>query len=515
MPRRVAVVLGSAALLAAVPAPARAGAWEPAGRLATGRAGHTATTLGDGALVAGGRVSPLRATRSAERYDASFRPEGARVRDLVARPRGATEVRLSFSVPGPWRTVPGMRRARVEHTAIRLDDGRVLVAGGDRGDGAVTGAVELYDPERGRWSRTGALRAARASHTATLLPDGRVLVAGGRGRDGDALAAAELFDPRAGTWTSIASMAVPRLHHTASLLADGSVLVAGGESERDPNRVPELLPTRSAERFDPATGRWRPAGLLAIPRTGHTATRLGDGRVLLVGGVDESDAPRRSAELFEPGADLWSVAPSMTVERARHVAVLLPDGRMLAAAGRSSAPASAELFDPGPTRWERTAPLRTPRREAAAVVLAGPGCAARCGQVLVTGGFAREPGPGERRRPLRLAETFDPRGRRTGTRLRYVLKQSGRPIRGTADFRRARSLCGGTCAFTAAPGERLTVTVTGLRPGRTYYYALRSRSGRRLGPLSNLGRVRTGSRRARAGGTVAAAATSARRGWDG
>src|SRR5688572_14085605 len=51
------------------------------------------------------------------------------------------------------------------HTATRLPDGRVLVAGG----GFMNASAELYNPALGTWSATGSLSIARENHTATLL----------------------------------------------------------------------------------------------------------------------------------------------------------------------------------------------------------------------------------------------------------------------------------------------------------------------------------------------------------
>src|SRR5207237_8985022 len=71
-----------------------------------------------------------------------------------------------------------MAAARYSHTAPRLPDGRVLVAGGFN-TFTFLASAEIYDPTSGTWSPTGSMAAARYDHTATLLPDGRVLVAGG------------------------------------------------------------------------------------------------------------------------------------------------------------------------------------------------------------------------------------------------------------------------------------------------------------------------------------------------
>ncbi len=69
---------------------------------------------------------------------------------------------------------------------------------------------------------------ARSSHTATLLNDGTVLLAGGDD-DGSFLNAAELFDPATGMFTATGGMQSPRIYHTMTLLgSSGSVLMTGG-----------------------------------------------------------------------------------------------------------------------------------------------------------------------------------------------------------------------------------------------------------------------------------------------
>jgi len=58
----------------------------------------------------------------------------------------------------------------------------------------------------------------------------------------------------------------------------------------------------------------------------------------------------------------------------------------------------------------------------------------------------------------------------------YRVKQSLRPIRGARGFARAQSLCRGACRFTVSRvGQRVTLTVTDLRPGKSYYYAVAAR----------------------------------------
>src|SRR5438034_4687734 len=120
------------------------------------------------------------------------------------------------------------------------------------------------------WVATGNLNVARSGHTATLLPDGTVLVAGGLYSYGGVPESAELYDPAAGSWTRTGDEACAAWwYRTATLLSNGKVLVAG---------------RLCAELYDPSTGTWTRTGDMIGWRSGHTASRLADGRVLVAGG---------------------------------------------------------------------------------------------------------------------------------------------------------------------------------------------------------------------------------------
>src|SRR5258708_33101399 len=76
-----------------------------------------------------------------------------------------------------------------------------------------------------------------------------------------------------GTFTLSGSMTTPRAGHTATLLLDGTVLIAGGDG------FGALPSGRSAELYDPATGRVVATGSLILPRRDHSATRPADRHV--------------------------------------------------------------------------------------------------------------------------------------------------------------------------------------------------------------------------------------------
>ena len=73
-------------------------------------------------------------------------------------------------------------------------------------------------------------------------------------------------------------------------------------------------------------------------RSGHTATLLHDGRVLVLGGynasivdsVNHGGTSLRSAELCSPSTGTWSFTGSTFYQRNDHSATLLPNGKVLA-----------------------------------------------------------------------------------------------------------------------------------------------------------------------------------------
>jgi hypothetical protein len=100
-----------------------------------------------------------------------------------------------------------------------------------------------------------------------------------------------------GTFTPTGSMSADRTNHTATLLPDGKVLITGGQTPGCCFFTPTIF--SSAELYDPSTGSFMATGDMTTPRSGHTATLLPDGRVLITGGYGiaghRERAPRNSS----------------------------------------------------------------------------------------------------------------------------------------------------------------------------------------------------------------------------
>ncbi len=287
--------------------------------------GFSATSLADGrVLVAGGMLD-------------------GPVRDAI----------LFDPVSGTSTVTGPMTVARAGHAAVRLPEGRVLIMGGRDAERSLATA-ELFDPTTASFSPTGSMATERETEldlaiTATVLPSGRVLIRGGGTSD-------ELYDPSSGRfgrnpsvgsqesgsvlllddarirqydlasgWLEDITPADPpelvrafgercaklawdcQTGHVYTLLADGTVLRTGGKiaaveppgAERKYRWADQTI----GEIVDPSSKAVTPTGPFAQPRTGHTATLLPDGRVLIIGGRDPDQEPMvlvKSAELYTP-----------------------------------------------------------------------------------------------------------------------------------------------------------------------------------------------------------------------
>ena len=269
-----------------------------------------------------------------------------------------------------WSAAASMAEKRSSgHRAVLLKDGRVLALG--ENDDA---SAEIYDPATDQWSAAGVMMEARSWASATLLEDGRVLVAGGLDATKageEQLDSAEIFDPATGEWTETASMAEVHAGHGSALLPDGKVLVAG---------------RYTGELFDPATETWSSAGTPTRERSlGATSDLLDDGRVLITGGRYQQGGwsgaivAVRTVETYDSTTGAWEEAASMSEAREEHTSVKLADGRVMVIGDRAT-----EIFDPATGEWTEAGNLAESHGTLSTATLLPDG------RVLLVGGMAEE-----------------------------------------------------------------------------------------------------------------------------
>ncbi len=300
----------------------------PAAPMTVRRWSHTATALSDGrVLVVGGRthISPFfggEVLATAEIYDP------------------ATDT---------WTQTPGdLNVPRRSHSATLLPDGRVLIVGG--GDSASTssslpiGEVEVFDPATGMFTVVGSLLTPRKAHSAVLLNDGTVLIAGGSSGKGNLFptTSAEIYDPITNTSTEVGPMNFPHLAQNGAKMRDGRVLLAG--SFDNPDHEGSGIITEDSEIYDPISQTFTVVDPMTMPRIDIGGLLLLDGTVLVAGGVATGDFPtvfHSSSEVFDPFENQWHVSGLMSTGRDEFSGLVLDNGRVLISGGFN--------LDPGPT----------------------------------------------------------------------------------------------------------------------------------------------------------------------
>jgi len=198
--------------------------------------------------------------------------------------------------------------------------------------------------QSGTWSLTGHPNTARTGHTATLLNNGEVLIVGGEGASGP-LTTAELYNPSTGTFSTTGTTATPRYESSAVLLPNGEVLVAGGYLGTS-NGVEEF--TATAELYNPSTGKWSTTGSMSVPRSEAGIALLADGQVLIAGGLNSEYTAIAECELYNPTTGKWTVTGSLPANQDSPM-VRLSNGLVLLAGGSSAA-----VYNPSTGSWTRT-----------------------------------------------------------------------------------------------------------------------------------------------------------------
>ncbi len=246
------------------------------GSLITPRAYHTATLLDSGNVLIYGGVTNVTVDQNG-----MTRPTVVGTAELV-QTESMQVVSLTILQPSPFEP-------RWRHSAVKLLDGSVLIAGGETEAAATSRPLKTafrYVPGTqpgvaGAFERVGDLAVARAGHTLTAInwgPEAAVVI-GGQGEDGAPVPQIEVFTTRAGTATP-----------------EGGSVYCQAELN---NPQPGSPTTGVAGCFIGISAQGGGESLLPTPVWGHAAVAVeGGSRVLFMGGYTGQDKSQASADVF-------------------------------------------------------------------------------------------------------------------------------------------------------------------------------------------------------------------------
>ncbi len=292
--------------------------WAVTGVPIAERRHHAAAVANNEVLLMGGEVGGVLAA-STEAYLVA---QGTfEARDPLAAPRAGIVAMIDYDrvwaiggrdASGPVPTVEQSTRGlgwaawspllepRLGHSVQRLE-GRLVVAGGESGQGA-TASAELYNVAvpSGESVATAPLAAPRAHHGAVVAFSGnedRLYVIGGEGAAGP-VSSIERYDTDAGTWETLPQqLQVPRSRFAMHLrsFVDPWLTVYGGVG--DGGTLPSLVEVL----------HFGPAGL-AVSTAGSLRTPRRDAAGLLYGSqMSQKDQPAIAGGLDATGGVLSSV----------------------------------------------------------------------------------------------------------------------------------------------------------------------------------------------------------------
>lgn len=289
---------------------------------------------------------------------------------------------VAVECPGTWQDraappIPGPMVGR--RLAVTLADGRVLVVGREQ-----EWVSAVYDPFTDTWSAPVPLpllpmpnlhstegstapdppdALVVSPESLTAMPDGSAVAIAdaGRFRTGDKDQQPEervimaALHWSAGAWSVGGTLEDSRGSFAAARLGEDRIVAVGGLDFRG------SWPGSWAVVYDVPTRSWRP--VLSgdwFPGPGMTATRLADGRVLALSGSAGMGWPLADAFLISVDGSAQMTTP-MTEARVSLIAERLPDGRVLAAGAAGYAEdgsinlPGAEIFDPFTATWTTAA----------------------------------------------------------------------------------------------------------------------------------------------------------------
>ena len=225
-----------------------------------------------------------------------------------------------------------MNVKRFKHELVLLDDGRVLAIGGENEP-----SCEIYDTSTEKWTLTDSLLLYRKDQPkAVKLQNGNILITGGHRSIGvgkeEIYKSCEIFDVQSEKWIKVADMHYTRKWHTITALGNGNILVTGGIGQR----YSLDTMTKICEIYDVSSNTWVMGDTLKVSRFNHDALQLNDDKIFISAGEIKGENYyyyTEVCEIYDPEIDKWYYAGVLTMYHPRHSSFQLNDSLILIVGG--------------------------------------------------------------------------------------------------------------------------------------------------------------------------------------
>lgn len=252
-----------------------------------------------------------------------------------------------------WSRKADMQYARWYPSVTQMPNNQMIVFSGQIVQGTFANTPEIYNPATNTTSAlpftTPQLKEIQYPQT-SVLPSGKIVSISTE--QGGVM----VYNPATGSWTNTGTTQVP--YGVWTSYAPGKYLITGGGadfSSYDPgNPEPSQKTVRLLDMTND-TPIWSNGGNLNFGRSFHNVTMLPTGKALAIGGSttvnDFSTTGTLTAEEWDPTINTWTQVASPSRPRMYHsISMLLPDGRVLSSGGGRLAPApdqlNAQIYSP-------------------------------------------------------------------------------------------------------------------------------------------------------------------------
>jgi len=358
-----------------------------------------------------------------------------------------------------WSDRTAMPTARYGTSAVTLNN-KIYVIGGVNASNQIVNVVDVYDPILDSWSTAAPMLTARTRLAAVTGPDGKIYAIGGSTTSTLDLTGyvgvVEVYTPGTNTWTTAAPMNTPRVG-LAAAVSGGQIYAFGGYGKPPAYTARYLL---TVEVYNPVNNTWSSSPSMKDARYGLAAVSTSPGLIYLIGGKNDSSVLPSSNEEYIPSTGTSSYIAGLTSgQRSELAAVSIHNqGDVLYAMGGGNMWTPMNSLDAG-TLSDLPVITPTPTQvinppAAITDLQAIASCAS--GSILLSWSAPGDNG-------------------NVGTAASYLVRYANAPIEDQADWDAATPVNTGIPNPLQA-GTQQSMTVNGLTPGATYYFAVRAQN---------------------------------------